>query len=67
MRPSGKTGEEGESGDKGECRSWLVGEERLGLPGGEAEGAIGGGAAFLGGKTKDCRIKRLSIMPIGGT
>jgi hypothetical protein len=53
MRPSGKMGEEGESGDRGECKSWLVDEDGLGLVGGDCEGTIGGGAAFLEGKTKD--------------
>jgi hypothetical protein len=46
-------GEEGESGDRGECKSWLVDEDGLGLVGGDCEGTIGGGAAFLEGKTKD--------------
>jgi hypothetical protein len=53
MRPSGKTGEEGESGDRGEWRSWLLAEDGLGLVGGDCEGTIDGGAAFLEGNAND--------------
>jgi hypothetical protein len=46
-------GDDGERGDKGEWSWRLAGGGVMGVAGGEADGARGGGAALRGGKLKD--------------
>jgi hypothetical protein len=54
MTESGKVGEPGVRGDIGEWRAWAGGGLPLALlKSGESVGDLGGGFAFLGGRTKD--------------